>query len=414
MELLDKTFEMDNSDEQSFDEGYNCSICQMTFIGTRNFKKHFESVHENFIGSPKNNENVISSTKLDKILANNATDENEKIKNINGKFSCKTCQKEFRTITHLKRHKETVHNGMRKYKCIPCGKKFGQKSHLHRHNIYVHKGVKNYECKSCDKTFALEYDLKLHQKGVHEGLKNYNCDSCGKTFFRSHELKRHKETVHEGIRNYRCELCNKTFVQPHVLKKHKERVHERLKNQKSSKVNLERTAQKSNEKHNSIRLEKVITEIHDNLVEVKEEILENYENFCMKEEDETHKIYENDNYVLNKTLEPTEDQILSFKSENEVFLHENNMSHNKIFHQLINENENIETFDTYEDNFAKAPVIGVIFEDHEKILNETIQCFVKVKPLEVENETVSIIRANIPIFPFGLENYDLLDEQSPF
>ena len=113
----------------------------------------------------------------------------------------------------------------------------------------------------------------------------------------------------------------------------------------------------------------------------------NYENFCMKEE-----------------------------SVNEVFPHENNMSQDKSFDQLMNKNQNNETFDTNKDNFDKAPVIGVIFEDHEEILNDTIQCSVKLKPLEVENKTVSIIPANIPkeIFPFGLENYDLLDEQSPF
>ena len=91
------------------------------------------------------------------------------------------------------------------------------------------------------------------------------------------------------------------------------------------------------------------------------------------------------------------------------------MSQNEIFDNLINENQNNETFDTDNDDFDNPPVIGVIFVDDEEILNETIQCSVKVKPLEVKNETLSIIHADIPkeIFPFGLENYDILDEQSP-
>ena len=56
----------------------------------------------------------------------------------------------------------------------------------------------------------------------------------------------------------------------------------------------------------------------------------------------------------------------------------------------------------------------MIFIENEEILNETILCSVEMKQLEIKNESVSIIHAKIPkeIFPLGLENYDLLDNQS--
>ena len=63
---------------------------------------------------------------------------------------------------------------------------------------------------------------------------------------------------------------------------------------------------------------------------------------------------------------------------------------------------------------SNFPNVGVIFVEDEEILNETILCSVEMKQLEIKNETVSVIHAKIPkeIFPLGLENYDLLDDQS--
>ena len=47
---------------------------------------------------------------------------------------------------------------------------------LKKHINSVHEGLKNHKCNLCDKAFSQPSDLKFH---IHEGQKNHKCDLCG-------------------------------------------------------------------------------------------------------------------------------------------------------------------------------------------------------------------------------------------
>ena len=79
----------------------------------------------------------------------------------------------------------------------------------------------------CVKLFTNSSGLKKHINSVHEGIKNHICKTCGKGFFRLNHLKRHVETVHEGHKDFSCEYCGKSFSQKGDMQRHKVKVHER-------------------------------------------------------------------------------------------------------------------------------------------------------------------------------------------
>ena len=46
----------------------------------------------------------------------------------------------------------------------------------------------------CDKSFAESGGLKKHVNSVHNGLKNHECVFCEKLYARSHEMKKHVQS----------------------------------------------------------------------------------------------------------------------------------------------------------------------------------------------------------------------------
>ena len=68
----------------------------------------------------------------------------------------------------------------------------------------VHEGVK-YKCQQCDKGFSHPRNLKRHIETIHDGVKKYKCDFCGKDFNQSAHLKGHIINAHikEPVRNNR-------------------------------------------------------------------------------------------------------------------------------------------------------------------------------------------------------------------
>ena len=72
--------------------------------------------------------------------------------------------------------------------------------------------MKNNKCDLCDKDFSQSHTLKRHIDSVHEGLKNHKYDFCDKNIRQSQTLKKHITTVHEKLKNHKCDKCNKAFI----------------------------------------------------------------------------------------------------------------------------------------------------------------------------------------------------------
>ena len=92
---------------------------------------------------------------------------------------------------------------MKNHKCDLCGKAFHVPSLLKRHIESVHEGIRH-NCEFCDKSFCQLATLKVHMKTNHtEEITNYECQHCSKEFCIESGLADHILTVH-------CSNDNKT------------------------------------------------------------------------------------------------------------------------------------------------------------------------------------------------------------
>ena len=89
----------------------------------------------------------------------------------------------------LKRHKESVHDGVR-YSCDSCEYKATTLSHLKTHKEAIHDGVR-YSCDSCNYKATTLNSIKTHRESIHDGVR-YSCDSCDYKATKLSHLKTHK------------------------------------------------------------------------------------------------------------------------------------------------------------------------------------------------------------------------------
>ena len=105
----------------------------------------------------------------------------------------------------------------------------------HRIKKSVHEN-RNHKCKSCENTFSYSGVMKRHINSVHNGLKDHKYDSCGKEFSQARDLKRHINSVHNGQKDHKCNSCEKSFSQAGTLKIHINAVHKDHKYASSGKA----------------------------------------------------------------------------------------------------------------------------------------------------------------------------------
>uniref|UniRef100_A0A8C3A9L9 Zinc finger protein 236 n=1 Tax=Cyclopterus lumpus TaxID=8103 RepID=A0A8C3A9L9_CYCLU len=151
-------------------------------------------------------------------------------------FTCPVCHKRFSRIASLKSH-IMLHEKEENLICVECGDEFILQSQLSLHLDEHRKelsGVKVYTCKTCDKEFKTSAHLKEHMKShvkMRSGSsRNYKknidrsafqngCHHCGKAFKKPSQLVRHIR-IHTGERPYKCSRCGKAFNQKVVLQTH--------------------------------------------------------------------------------------------------------------------------------------------------------------------------------------------------
>lgn len=129
-------------------------------------------------------------------------------------YMCETCNKSFKKLCGLVRHKQTHElshiQKKKEYKCNVCNRVFNKSPHFSQHKL-IHLGIKRYRCDVCNTAFTNAGTLVNH-KLIHSSIKKYQCDICNKGFTHAHNLSKHK-LMHSGIKKYHCDLCNKSFTE---------------------------------------------------------------------------------------------------------------------------------------------------------------------------------------------------------
>ena len=121
----------------------------------------------------------------------------QKDKQLEQKYLCSECPREFTNSVHLKNHVKSVHENRLDYKCEQCKKKFVSKIRLTAHIFQTHSSQVN--CGICKKTISNPQQLKRHMVFSHNETEGaIFCVQCPKSvFFKESTFKTHMENKHD-------------------------------------------------------------------------------------------------------------------------------------------------------------------------------------------------------------------------
>lgn len=132
-------------------------------------------------------------------------------------FTCKICQKSYKTKGAVKSHM-FVHSNMRPFSCAMCKQRFKRKKYLKTHEMNIHgkfpTGRKKFKCIHCEFTTNALYYLNRHIN-VHSRKISFECNVCEIIFKRKYDLDKHKRMRHTQIASNLSPSFNFEWVPKH-------------------------------------------------------------------------------------------------------------------------------------------------------------------------------------------------------
>ena len=218
---------------------YKCHLCDQKFAQKSSLSGHLLTIHKI---KPENKTIYKCShcekefEKLSKLQTHEAV--HLKPAREPTDIKCEICSKTFSDKANLKKHVQSIHEGLKKYSCDICSEKFKQLIAMQRHKKRYHDieiERKTYkprmdleprlDCPTCGKEFKRFSIVKMHIKNYHS-QEIHQCNICEEKFLLKEDLQSHYQMVHEGIepppdyRSHNCDICGRPFADYSNYRRH--------------------------------------------------------------------------------------------------------------------------------------------------------------------------------------------------
>uniref|UniRef100_A0A1I8NMD0 Uncharacterized protein n=1 Tax=Stomoxys calcitrans TaxID=35570 RepID=A0A1I8NMD0_STOCA len=119
-------------------------------------------------------------------------------RHIERKYPCSYCPKSYLSKIEVDVHQRMAHSAERPYKCDKCPNSFRLMHHLRRHLDIIHFG-KRHLCPElkCNKQFSTLSEMKKHKQSHYGAIEPYKCKYCPSVFKRRLLLRKHFSIVHK-------------------------------------------------------------------------------------------------------------------------------------------------------------------------------------------------------------------------
>ena len=208
---------------------FSCSTCGLKSFYSHHIRAHINTNHREEGGEIVRMTCAQCRSNVDhKECKDETKNENDPKAENTESLKCEKCGYIGATFQSIKRHTESVHEGILRFSCSVCGFKSYERQTVKLHVTRVHAGqigakIKNLNCDQC--TNEIEHQCGLDPDSKPDTGPAQKCEKCNFTTCSSKSMTRHTESVHDGIMKYSCSGCDHRTYDKNAMKHHIARKH---------------------------------------------------------------------------------------------------------------------------------------------------------------------------------------------